>query len=135
MHTHDPFQNFQTLGAYSGGATQFGLPISAIQPSVNPFAFAGQQLTNPLMGAYGQQPLQGLGIGGQQNPLQQLQQLQGLQNPLQQLLQNPLQQLQQQNPFQQFQHNPWQQLQQNPLQQLLQQQNSLQQLQQQNPLQ
>jgi len=86
--THDPFQNYQTLGAYSAGATPFGLPYAAFQQGLNPgiggysplHAQLGllQQLTaiNPLTATL-QNPLL-------HNPL--------LQNPLLQspLLQNPL---------------------------------------------
>lgn len=63
---HDPFQTYQTLGAYPG-VTPFGLPYTAFQP-------------NPAFGGYGINPQQSL------NPLTA-----GLQNPLQNpLLQNPL---------------------------------------------
>jgi hypothetical protein len=92
MITHDPFQNFQAFGAYSG------LPYTAFQPFVNPSASAGQPLPNPGIGGYGIYPqpfqgagLQGAGIVGQQGfgqPLTALNPLAaGLQNPL---LQNPL---------------------------------------------
>lgn len=91
MMNHDPFQ---TLGAYSQGATPFTLPYTAFGYGIHP------QLQ--------QQHLQGIGFGGAQNPLLQnplLQQalLQNpiLQNPLLQhsLLQNPLAQLAWQNPL------------------------------------
>jgi hypothetical protein len=65
---HDPFQNYQLSGAYSGGVTPFGSPYAGLQ---NP-AFQG---FHPQAQGWGQIPLQGL----LQNPL--------LQNPL---LQNPL---------------------------------------------
>jgi len=112
MTNYDPFQNYQTPGAYSGGVTPFGLPYQAFQSPI---------------GGYGIYPqhLQGGGIPGQQqSPWQQLlalNPLAGLQNPLLQnpLLQNPLQQnplLQNpfaQNPYSQYQQmqSPWQ----NPL--------------------
>ena len=125
MLPHDPFQNFQTLGAYSGGAPQFGLPITAfqppIQPSFNPAGFWGQPQTVPSNAGYLtfpqpgiQQALQAAGIPTQQGPLQQILAL----NPLANILQNPLlaQQLAHhqlaQNPLtqQQFvQQSPWQQ--------------------------
>jgi len=136
MMTHDPFQNYQTTGAYSGGATQFGQAGAGFQP-FNPLAFAGQQLQNPGIGGYGiPQPYQGAGFAGQgqQNPLQQLAAVNPfaaavLQNQLLQqallqnaftqnpggqqgIWQNPLQQAGLQNPFlqhQQAQQNPWQQ--------------------------
>ena len=60
MITHDPFQNFQAFGAYSG------LPYTAFQPFVNPSASAGQPLPNPGIGGYGiyPQPFQGAGLQG-----------------------------------------------------------------------
>jgi hypothetical protein len=132
MMTHDPFQNYQTPGAYQG-ASPFGLPYGPFQTPFNPLA--GQQFANPGIGGYGIYPqslqgigLQGAGIGGPQGHLQQLLALQNplLQNPLLQnpLLQNPLLQ----NPLiqnsllqQQLSQSPWQNplltasLQQNPL--------------------
>lgn len=110
MFTHDPFQAYQTLGAFGGGVTPYGLPYAGIHPS----ALAMQQLTNPGIGGYGHYPqqLQGFpqqqsqgypqqlqGVAGQQGPWQQFQgynPLAALQNPLQhhQLshlgLQNPM---------------------------------------------
>jgi len=102
---HDPFQSYQTLGAYSGGVSPFGSPYGASQipsfyhgipqiPGLNPFA-AGLQ--NPLL----------------QNPM--------LQNPLllHQLMQtqwqNPLLGAGSQNPYQaqpqqQFGYPPQQQV-------------------------
>lgn len=105
MITHDPFQNYQTLGAYPGGATPYGFPYTAFQSPFNPMAATGQPVHNPGIGGYGFYPQQQQGgIPIQQNPLQQLlalNPLAGLQNPM---LQNPLAQ----NPFAQ---NLWQ----NPL--------------------
>ena len=106
MMTHDPFQNYQALGAYTG------VPYPAIQPFVNPLANAVQPPSNPGIGVYGIYPqpfqgvgLQGGGIVGQQGfgqPFQTLNPLvAGLQNPL---LQNPLLQ-------HQLAQGPWQ----NPL--------------------
>jgi hypothetical protein len=71
---HDPFQNYQLLGAYFGGATPFGLPYAGVQnPAFHPGAFTGHPLAaHPLAQGPFQNPLL-------QNPL--------LQNPL---LQNPL---------------------------------------------
>jgi hypothetical protein len=93
---HDPFQSYQTLGAYSGGVSPFGLPYAATQipgfyqgipqiPGLNPFA-AGLQ--NPLL----QNPML-------QNPMFQNPLLQNplLQNPL--LQQHPQAQTQWQNPL------------------------------------
>lgn len=105
---HDPFQSYQTLGAFSGAGTPFGLPYGGQMTS----AFG-----NPGIGAYGIHPqhLQQLQQMQQIQQLQHLQQLQQLQN-LQQL--QLLQQLQGQgqipglhNPFSQFggMQNPWQQ--------------------------
>ncbi len=87
MMTHDPYQNLQALAAYFGGATPFGLPYTAYQPSFNPSSFAGQPQANPGIGGYGIYPnkLQGMGIAGQLGPLQQLL----TQNPLAAGLQNP----------------------------------------------
>ncbi len=99
MMTHDPFQNFQTLGAYFGGGTPFGLPYTAFQPTFNPLGIAGQTQGNPGIGGYGiyPNPLQGTGITSQLAPLQQLLAYNalaaGLQNPL-------LQHLQAQGPWQ-----------------------------------
>lgn len=80
MFSHDPFQTYQTLGAYGAGIP-YGLPYQGIQPNIHQLGFTGQP--------YGQQ-----GIGGfTQSPLQQLLGLNPLlQNPLLQnpLLQNPL---------------------------------------------
>jgi hypothetical protein len=93
MMNHDPFQSYQTTGAYSGGVTPYGLPFTALQPFLNPAAFAGYGVN--------QQHLQG-GFGGGQNPILQNPILQNpalqnpaLQNPLlqQAILQNQLQQL------------------------------------------
>jgi hypothetical protein len=117
MMTHDPFQNYQTQGAYSGGATPFGLPYTAFQPSFNPAAMAGQPQTNPGMGGYGAipHPLQGVGIAGQLGLLQQILALNplaaaGLQNPLLAAgLQHPLTQGQWQNPLLAYQGWPQQQ--------------------------
>lgn len=78
---HDPFQNYQLLGAYSGGATPFGIPYAGVQnPTFHPGALTGHPLAAHL-----------LAQGPFQNPLLQSQLLQNplLQNPL---LQNPLQQ-------------------------------------------
>ena len=99
MFSHDPFQNYQTLGAYGAGVTPYGLPFQGTQPAIHPLAFAGPPYSNPTVG-YGAYPLIG-GIGGsQQLPWQQLQTpyppAVGLQNPLLQHLlahaawQNPL---------------------------------------------
>lgn len=102
---HDPFQSYQTFGAYSGAGSPFGMPYGGQMTS----AFA-----NPGIGAYGIHP-QHLQQLQQIQQLQHLQQLQQLQN-LQQL--QLLQQLQGQgqipglhNPISQFggQQNPWQQ--------------------------
>jgi len=104
MMTQDPFQNFQTIGAYSGGVTPYGVPYTPFQQSFNPMALSGQQWANPGIGGYGahQQHLQGAGFVPtqqsslrqsplQQNPLQQLQALNPLIASLQQTLaQNPL---------------------------------------------
>jgi hypothetical protein len=113
MITHDPFQNYQTQnyqnyqtpGAYAGGVTQFGLPVTAFQPFFNPMAVAGQPLANPGVGGNGifPQPFQGVvGIAGQQGPFQQ--------GPLQHLALNPLAAAALQNPW--LQHplaqGPWQ---------------------------
>lgn len=110
MFTHDPFQSYQTLGAFGGGATPYGLPY----PGINPLAFGMQPLANPGIGGFGHYPqqLQGFpqqqqGVPQQQGYAQQgqgyPQQLQGgigQQGPWQQLqlwnqltagLQNPLQ--------------------------------------------
>jgi hypothetical protein len=111
MFTHDPFQAYQTLAAFAGGATPYGSPYQAIHPSayaMQPFANPGitgfgpyaQQLQGfPQQGqgypqpvqafaqqlGYPQQQLQG-GIG-QPSPWQQLQGW----NPLAAGLQNPIQ--------------------------------------------
>ena len=74
MFTHDPFQAYQTLGAF-GGAPPYGLPYAGIHP----LALAMQQnLANPGIGGlghYGQQypgyPPQLQGIAAQQTPWQQ----------------------------------------------------------------
>jgi hypothetical protein len=91
---HDPFQNYQLLGAYSGGATPFGIPYAGVQnPALHPGAFTGHPLAAHL-----------LAQGPFQNPLLQLQNplLQNplLQNPLQSALQNPLIGAGLQNPYQ-----------------------------------
>jgi hypothetical protein len=106
MMTHDPFQNYQTIGAYSGGATPFGLPYTAFHPYLNPLAVGGQPFANPgIGGGYGiyPQPLQGLGITGQQGPFQQLLGVNPLVAALQQV---PFQQLLGVNPLAALQ-NPW----------------------------
>lgn len=111
MLPYDPFQNFQTLGAsYSGGSPQFGLPITAIQPSLQspfiPGAFGVQPQTVPGNPGYGvfQQPFQAAGISAPINSLANI-----LQNPFlaqqwahHQWAQNPLAQ----NQF--GQQGPWQ---------------------------
>ena len=106
---HDPFQSYQSLGAFNGGLTPFGLPyggqqIPALHPalSINPFAaiyaFGGygihphlQQLQQLYQLQQLQQlPLQQLmqgqgqpqGIGGQQNPIFQHALTQGWPNPM-----------------------------------------------------
>lgn len=103
MFTHDPFQAYQTLGAF-GGASPYGLPYAGIHP----LALAMQPLTNPGIGGFGY-PQQGQGYAQQSYPQQgypqqgypqQLQgggvqqgpwqQLQGF-NPLAAGLQNPIQ--------------------------------------------
>ncbi len=116
MMTHDPFQNYQTQGAYSGGATPFGLPYTAFQPPFNP-AITGQPQANPGFGGYGiyPHPYQGVGIAGQLGLLQQLLALNplaatGLQNPaLAPNLQHPLAQVPWQNPMLAYQGWPQQQ--------------------------
>ena len=118
MMTHDPFQNYQTQGAYSGGATPFGLPYTAFQPSFNP-AVAGQPQVNPGIGGYGiyPHPFQGVGIAGQLGLVQQLLALNplgaaGLQNPLLAAgVQHPLAQVPWQNPLLAYQGWPQQQAQ------------------------
>lgn len=118
MMTHDPFQNYQTQGAYSGGATPFGLPSTAFQPSFNP-AVAGQPQMNPGIGGFGiyPHPFQGVGIAGQLGLLQQLLALNplaaaGLQNPaLAAGLQHPPAQVPWQNPLLAYQGWPQQQAQ------------------------
>jgi len=102
MMTHDPFQNYQTTGAYPGGSTPFGLPYSLFQSPFNPIPQTGQQFGNPGFagnGIYPQQ-LQGGGIPGQQGLFQQLLALNSLaatqQNPL---LQHPFSQSLWQNPL------------------------------------
>jgi len=102
MMTHDPFQNFQTIGAYSGGATPFGLPYPTPFQSFNPAAFAGQTQGHPGIGGLGAypNPFQGVGFAPQFSPWQQPQGFNplsagnpfaaGLQNPLAAILQNPL---------------------------------------------
>jgi len=108
MMTHDPFQNYQTLGAYSGGGTPFGLPYTAFQPPFNPMGIGSQQQINPGIYGYSNPQQQGVGIAAQLGPLQQLLALNslvaGLQNPF-------LQNLQAQAPWQQQGQVPWQQLQ------------------------
>jgi hypothetical protein len=101
MMTHDPFQNYQTLGAYPGGATPFGLPYSAFQSPFNPAAIAGQPVQNPGAGGYGFYPQQTHGVGnpGQQGILQQLLALNPLAGPQNPYLQHPLAQSLWQNPF------------------------------------
>jgi hypothetical protein len=91
MMTHDPFQNYQTLGQYAGAATPYGLPYTALQPTFNPMGMAGQPQI-PGIGGYGiyPNPLQGL---SQIAPLQQLLAL----NSLVASLHNPL--LHQQSPW------------------------------------
>jgi hypothetical protein len=95
MITQDPFQSYQTLGAFSGGASPYGLPFQTAQtpgfspgipqiPGLNPYSTGMQNpiLQNPLL----------------QNALLQhaLLQNQLLQNPL---LQHPMAQGQWQNPL------------------------------------
>jgi hypothetical protein len=102
MMTHDPFQNYQTTGAYPGGGTPFGQPYGPFQSPFNPMAQTGQQPGNPGIGGNGIYPqqLQGGGTPGQQGLLQQLLALNSLaasqQNPL---LQHPLAQSLWQNPL------------------------------------
>jgi hypothetical protein len=121
MMTHDPFQNYQTPGAYAGVGTPFGLPYTAFQPSFNPMGIGGQQQINPGIGGYGYpNPLQqGVGVAAQLGPLQQLLALNslvaGMQNPF-------LQHQQAQSPWQQQGQAPWQQQAQLPWQQQLHQQ-------------
>jgi len=57
MFTHDPFQAYQTLAAFGGGATPYGLPYAAIHP----LAFGMQPLTNPGIGGLGPYAQQGFG--------------------------------------------------------------------------
>jgi hypothetical protein len=105
MIMQDPFQSYQTLGAFSGGASPYGLPFQTAQtpgfspgipqiPGLNPYS-AGLQ--NPIL----QSPIMQSPI--LQNPLVQhallqhaLLQNQLLQNPL---LQHPMAQGQWQNPL------------------------------------
>jgi hypothetical protein len=114
MFTHDPFQAYQTLAAFGGGATPYGLPYQGIHP----MAFATQPYANPGIAGFGPyaQHLQGLpqqGLGYPQHLQAYGQQLQGwnpfvagLQNPIQhhqlghQFLQNPLLAASLQNPLQ-----------------------------------
>jgi hypothetical protein len=126
MMTHDPFQNYQTLGAYPGAASPFGLPYTAFQSPFNPVSFTGQPLHNPVPGGYGFYPQQthGAGLTGQPGIPQQLLALNpfaGLQNPYvqQHMAQNPWQQQALlasgvQSPLQNpaLAYNPWQQQQQ-----------------------
>lgn len=125
MFTHDPFQAYQTLGAFGGGANPYALQY----PGINPLALTTQPFANPAIGAFGHypqqmHPQQGQGYGqlqgypqqaqgygqqgypqqgqgyGQQGYPQQLnpfQQLQGW-NPMAAGLQNPIQQQQFGNP-------------------------------------
>jgi len=129
MMTHDPFQNYQTPGAYQGVATPFGLPYTAFQPSFNPMGITSQSQLNPGISGYGiyPNPMQNAGIAAQLGPLQQLLALNsllaGLQNPFQQHQQTQIPwqnpqlgyhtwpqqqfgypQISQQNPQQQFGH-------------------------------
>lgn len=99
MFTQDPFQSYQTPGAFSTGGVPYGLPYTASQSPFHPMAFAGHPLSNPAMGGYGIHPQQlQSGIGGQQGLLPQ--QLLAL-NPLAAGLQNPfLQQVVAQNLWQ-----------------------------------
>jgi hypothetical protein len=119
--THDPYQTYQSLGAYSGLTNPFASPYAAMQ--TNPFvgnvgmpwagALAAQSaLQNPFIAALLHQP--GIGL---QNVLQ---------NPLQNQLLNPVvaqiaaqayqqalqQQALQQQAYQQqpFQQHPYQQI-------------------------
>ena len=113
MFTHDPFQAYQTLGAFGGGVTPYGLPYAGIHPS----AFAMQPLANPGIGGYGHYPQQLQGFPQQQSQGYP-QQLQGF--PQQQSQGYP-QQLQgvagQQGPWHQFQGwNPLAAALQNPIQ-------------------
>jgi hypothetical protein len=125
--THDPYQTYQSLGAYSGLTNPFTSPYAAMQ--TNPLvgnigmpwagALAAQSaLQNPFVAALLHQPTLGL-QNVLQNPLQnQLLNSVVAQNPVlaqiaaqayQQALQ---QQAYQQQPYQQqpFQHNPYQQI-------------------------
>jgi len=91
MFTHDPFQAYQTLAAFGGGATPYGLPYQGIHP----LAFAAQPYANPGIAGFGPyaQQLQGLpqqGLGYPQHLQAFGQQLQGW-NPLAAGLQYPIQ--------------------------------------------
>ena len=104
MFSHDPFQSYQALGAFGGGANPYGLPYAGI----NPLAFGVQPLANQGIGGFGQYPQQFQGYPQQQ-------QAYAPQGVYPQQLQGGIGQ---QGPWQQFQ--PWNQLAggfQNPMQQ------------------
>ncbi len=105
MFTHDPFQAYQTLGAF-GGATPYGLPYAGIHP----LAFAMQPLTNPGIGGFSQYPQQMLGYPQQGYPQQGYpQQAQGYPQLQGAAQQGPWQQLQGWNPLAAGLQNPIQQ--------------------------
>ena len=118
MMTHDPFQNYQSLGAYAGAATPFGLPFNAYQTPFNPTGIAAPLQSHPGIGGYGISPNPFQGVA----PLQQLLALNalinGMQNPILQHLQtqtpwqNPLLAAGLQNP--QAAYHNWAQQQQQP---------------------
>jgi len=106
---YDPFQSYQTLGAYAGGATPYGLPYGA-QPASQVLAGpTGNPLATQLLG-YGIHPqlLQQIQLLQQLQQIEQIRQLQAqaygpaygpgnfgqpnpiLQQTLAQALQNPL---------------------------------------------
>jgi hypothetical protein len=88
MMTHDPFQNYATLGQYYGFPTQIGLQHPALQAGgINPVT-----TLNPLLAL---SQLSQAGIPQQLIPQQVAQTLYG-QNPLQQGFINPQQQQHQQ---------------------------------------
>jgi len=86
MFTHDPYQNYTNWGAYSTGATPFGLPYSPYagqNPGVNPGAALSPGTGIPGYGGIHPQQLHAAQIlaaqAAIQQQIQQLQQLQQLQ--------------------------------------------------------